>query len=383
LSRSCTISGCGSWPRLASSALAALVALAGCRVQPESHGESAPIVPDAPHAAPATSPVGLPRSFADIAARVNPSVVNVNTKQIVNRPAQGLPPLGMLGVPQGEQVMMGTGSGFVIDADGYVLTNAHVVGEAADLRVVLADDRNLPATVVGLDHDTDIALLRIDAPNLVPVPLGDSDALAVGDWVVAIGNPFGLSHTVTAGIVSARGRTVADVQLDQFGLYDFIQTDAAINQGNSGGPLLNVADEVVGINTAIHATGQGIGFAIPIAMVKVILPHLRTRGRFERAWLGIEIGDIPHDHELLERLHLDAPHGAFVGNVLPGGPAARAGLRVNDVILSFNGRSIQRSSELPWLAATAGVGSRARLRVWRDGAATEIPVVLGALPHTQ
>jgi serine protease Do len=331
--------------------------------------------------APATSPVGLPRSFADIAARVNPSVVNVNTKQIVNRPSPQLPPLGLLGVPQEEQVMMGTGSGFIIDSDGYILTNAHVVGEAADLHVQLADDRNLPATVVGLDHDTDVALLRIEAPNLVPVPLGDSDALAVGDWVVAIGNPFGLSHTVTAGIVSARGRTNAEVALDPFGLYDFIQTDAAINQGNSGGPLLDMRGEVVGINTAIHATGQGIGFAIPINMVKVILPHLRTSGRFERAWLGIGVGDVPH--ELVERLRLDSPHGALVGQVIPGGPAERAGLRTDDVILSFNGRPIGHSSELPWLAATAGAGTRAHLRIWREGAATEVPVVLGRMPHPQ
>jgi S1-C subfamily serine protease len=186
---------------------------------------------------------------------------------------------------------------------------------------------------------------------------------------------------VTAGIVSARGRTNADVRLDPFGLYDFFQTDAAINQGNSGGPLLDTRGEVVGMNTAIHATGEGIGFAIPINMIKVILPHLRTRGRFERAWLGIEIGDVPR--QMLAQLRLGSPHGALVGRIMPGSPAAAAGLRTGDVILSFNDEVIERSSELPWLAATAGIGSRARLRVWRDGEGIDLPVVLGALPHVQ
>ncbi len=379
---SSTTSGCGSWRRRRFSFAPALVLAlaAGCRVQaeePEATG-AAPSTAQAP----ATSPIGLPRSFADLAARANPSVVNVNVKQIVSRPVPGHPMFPPFGAPQQQQqAIRGTGSGFVIDSAGYVLTNAHVIGEALQVDVQFADGNDVPATVVGLDTSTDIGLLRIDAPNLVPVPLGDSDRLAVGDWVVAIGNPFGLSHTVTAGIVSARGRTQADVRLDEFGLFNFIQTDAAINQGNSGGPLFDMRGEVVGMNTAIHATGEGIGFAIPINMVKVILPHLRTRGRFERAWLGIVIADVPR--ELLSQLRLGEPHGALVGGIRPGSAAAAAGLRTDDVILAFNDEPIERSSELPWLAATAGVGTRVRLRVWRDGEAIDVPVVLGALPQVQ
>jgi serine protease Do len=240
--------------------------------------------------------------------------------------------------------------------------------------------------VVGRDARTDIAVLKVDfregeRRDLPAIALGDSDALEVGDWVVAIGNPFGLSHTVSAGIVSAKGRGRDDVPLDPSGYYSFIQTDASINPGNSGGPLLNLRGEVVGMNSAVRAGGaQGIGFAIPINMVKQILPTLLQQGRLQRSALGVRIRDARDlSPEARAQLKLVDEKGAVVDSVDPTGPAARAKLEAGDVIVAFEGQAIERSALLQWLASTAGVGKTVRLRVFRAGKTFDLDVTLGEL----
>src|ERR1019366_129576 len=242
---------------------------------------------------------------------------------------------------------------------GIVLTNNHVVEGANEIQVKLFDDREFPGKVVGTDPQTDIAVVRIDTKDLRALPLGDSDATDVGDWVVAIGNPFGLAHTVSAGIVSAKGRTLEDVPLDSSGYYDFIQTDASINPGNSGGPLLNLRGAVVGINSAIRGGGaQGIGFAIPINMIKQLLPMLLRDGHVTRSALGIRINDVlalsPDDRQALKLA--DTDKGAVIEGVVPGGPADKAGLASGDVIVAFDGTPVETRAQLQWLASTAGVG---------------------------
>lgn len=342
-----------------------------------------PVLPaPAPGATPATRPghvPGLPGnppgSFADLVRRVSPGVVNIYTATVVRERAPFDP--FQLGMPR-ERVARSLGTGFLIDARGTILTNNHVIANAAAIRVQLADERELDARIVGRDPQTDVAVIRVEAQGTPHLPLGDSDAVRIGDWIVAIGNPFGLSHTVTAGILSARGRTGADVPLDPSGYYSFLQTDASINPGNSGGPLLNTSGEVIGINTAINAAGQGIGFAIPMAMVRQILPMLLRDGRVTRSWIGIGIAAV--DEAMRTRLRLPDRHGALVANVVPGGPAVSAGIQVGDVITAFDGREIRTASELPWLASMAGVGHRATLRFFRDGRALETHVVLGQLP---
>jgi serine protease Do len=281
------------------------------------------------------------------------------------------------------QLTHGLGTGFVVDKNGVILTNNHVVEGARAIQVKLSDQREFPAKVVGTDPVTDIAVVRIDTKDLRPLPLGDSDVLEVGDWVVAIGNPFGLSHTVSAGIISAKGRTNQDVPLDPAGYYDFLQTDASINPGNSGGPLLNLRGEVVGINSAVRGGGaQGIGFAIPINMVRQLLPMLLRDGHVTRSALGIHIID-PHqlsneDRQAL-KLSDEKVSGAVIEAVLTGGPADKAGLQAGDVILGFDGTHIDRSAQLQWLASTAGVGRAVTLRVQREGKPFDIKVTLGQL----
>jgi serine protease Do len=272
----------------------------------------------------------------------------------------------------------GMGTGFLIHPTGYILTNHHVVEESEAIEVRLVDD-DTPRTakVIGSDEATDVALIKIDGTNLPVLSLGDSDALEVGDFVLAIGNPFGLEHSASFGMVSAKGRREINPS-GRPGLYDFIQTDAAINPGNSGGPLINLRGEVIGINAAINAVGQGIGFAIPINMAKQMLPDLKSKGLVTRSWLGISIQKVTP--ELAQSFGLDATRGALVSQVYESGPSAGAGLEPGDVIVEFDGKKIAHSSDLPLLAAAAGVGKAVPLKYLRDGKERTAKVTLTARP---
>ncbi len=327
----------------------------------------------------AGGPLGAPMSFAPIAKHADPSVVTINTV------VEEVEPDGFGRARR--RVAKGLGTGFVVDKDGVILTNNHVIDEAKSILVKTSDDREFTGSLVGRDPRTDVAVIRIDmkdakgGPPLVPLALGDSDALDVGDWVVAIGNPFGLSHTVSAGIVSAKGRGKEEVELDPSGYYSFLQTDASINPGNSGGPLLNLKGEVVGINTAIRGGGaQGIGFAIPVNMVKQLLPMLLRDGHITRSALGVSVRDLrelsPEDKAQLKR---PDDKGTLVMAVSRGGPAEKVGLAALDVILSFDGEPVDRATKLQWLASMAGVGKTVTLRVSRDGKPFDIKVTLGEL----
>jgi serine protease Do len=340
--------------------------------------QAAPTAPAIPVAA-VKPPVGSMTfpSFAELVERSKPAVVNVYTR--VKQREQRVPVHPLYGpmVPR-EQVGESLGSGFIITAGGLALTNHHVIKGATEIEVLLPDERRFKARVVGDDPKTDVALLQIEAgAELLPVvPLGDSGALRVGDWVVAIGNPLGLTSSVTAGIASAVSRR--NVPLGgELRYQDFIQTDTSINPGNSGGPLFNTAGEVVGINTAINAEGQGIGFAIPINMVKQILPQLEQTGRVQRSWLGIYVEDIPT--KAREQLGI-ARGGAVVMQVVPGGPADVAKLERGDVVLSIADQPVEDASQLSWFAANLGVGRTVPVKVIRNGAEQRLELRLGALP---
>ncbi len=358
----CDRSATKSGDALASSASGALLSL--------------PLAPPPPSI---LSPSPQLPSFAAIVKRVDPGVVTISTV------LEGRAPGGEIGpLPRGKRRSgKGLGTGFVVDSDGLVLTNSHVI-ESNQITVKLSDDREFIARIVGRDPRTDVAVLKIDAKDLTPIPFGDSDAVEVGDWVLAIGNPFGLSHTVNAGIVSAKGRTREDVPLDPAGYYDFLQTDASINPGNSGGPLLDLKGQVVGMNTAIRGGGaQGIGFAIPINMVKQLLPKLVRDGKLVRSALGVRIRDVrdltPEQRGQL-KIGVEA-RGVLVDSVEPSGPAAKAGLRPGDIVLQFQDEPIERSAHLQWLASTAGVGQIVTLRIAREGVPKELKVTLGELPE--
>lgn len=276
--------------------------------------------------------------------------------------------------------MRGQGTGFLISPDGYALSNNHVVEKAKIIRVrVGSGTREYLADIVGSDPNTDVALLKLrsDREDWPVIPLGDSDRLEVGDFVVAIGNPFGLSQSVSMGIISARGRRDVAPSGRQ-GLYNFLQTDASINPGNSGGPLVNLFGEVIGINTAINASGQGIGFAIPVNLVKQLVPELKANGRISRSWLGVGIR--PVDAALAEGFGLDRPRGALVAQVVPGGPADQAGLKPGDIITRFEDKAIEDASELPLVAGLAGVGKKVKVEVMREGRTASYPLTLGELP---
>jgi serine protease Do len=316
----------------------------------------------------AAPPMGAPPTFADLAEHVSPGVVNIQTSKTVSGAA--LPRTFeefFFGSPFEERFggrerkIPSLGSGFVISDDGFIVTNNHVVEDVDSISVAFADGSELDATVVGRDPKTDLALIRVQSEKpLFHLPLGDSNKVRTGDWVVAIGNPFGLEHTVTAGIVSAKHRSIGQGSYD-----DFIQTDAAINPGNSGGPLLNLAGEVIGINTAINPHANTIGFAVPINMAKGILPQLRATGHVTRGWLGVVIQPVTKD--LTEHLNLDEPTGALVSRVLPEGPAAEAGIEHRDVIVEFDGQPIHDWNELPRAVAATPVDKKVKVVVVRDG----------------
>jgi serine protease Do len=326
-------------------------------------------------------PIVQAPNFADLAEHLRPSVVNISTTQVVKgqrRGPQRFPfpnPFGGERDPfeefferffggegqQREFRRRSLGSGIIINKEGYIVTNNHVVENATDIKVSLSDKEEFDAKVIGRDPKTDVALIKIEANKDLPSSaLGDSSKLRVGEWVMAIGNPFGLGHTVTAGIVSAKGRIIGAGSYD-----DFIQTDASINPGNSGGPLFNMTGEVIGINTAIVATGQGIGFAIPINMAKDLLVPLREKGRVVRGWLGVQVQRVTP--ELAKSFGLDRDRGALVADVMPDTPAARAGLERGDVIVEFNARQVEEMTDLPRIVAATPPGTEVPVKLMRKG----------------
>jgi serine protease Do len=351
-----------------------------------------------------------PESFADLAAKLQPSVVNISSSTSVHanaadRPGPDVPmfppgspfeqffkdfldrnrPQGRNGqplpqAPQADRKTQSLGSGFIIDPSGLIVTNNHVIDGADEITVTLTDNTTLKAELVGRDERVDVALLRVkpDKP-LVAVAFGDSDQARVGDWVLAIGNPFGLGGTVTAGIVSARGRDIRSGPYD-----DFIQTDASINRGNSGGPLFNMNGDVIGINTAIYSPSGGsigIGFSIPANMAKNVVSQLQEFGKARRGWLGVRIQQVTPD--IAESLGLKETTGAMVAGVNEGGPAETAKIRNGDIITKFNGQDVKEMKNLPRLVAETAIGKEVPVTLWRDGHEVIVQAKLGELPDEQ
>ena len=340
----------------------------------------------APAAHPAATALPLD-GFSSLVKQVGPAVVNVSVDGVrnVSDSAQDegeavpgsrqLPPelreffrgfggrgQPFPGFPRGDIPMRGQGSGFIVSGDGYILTNAHVVDRAQHVNVRLTDRREYRAKVVGIDRATDVAVLKIDAKNLPTVRLGKSSGASVGEWVVAIGSPFGFENSVTAGIVSAKGRSLPDSSY-----VNFIQTDVAVNPGNSGGPLFNLAGEVIGINSQIYSRSggfQGISFAIPIETALDVRDQIVKHGKVTRGRIAVTIQDV--NAGLAESFGLDRPRGALVSSVEPDGPGAKAGLQPGDIILSYDGRPVERSNELPPMVAAAAPGKNATIEIWRD-----------------
>lgn len=333
-----------------------------------------------------------PESFADLAEDLLPKVVNISTTtKIQGREGPAFPQLPP-GSPfedffeeffkrqqpqQRERNATSLGSGFIISKDGYVVTNNHVIEGADEIEVILHDDTRLEAELIGRDPRTDIAVLKVEAEDDLPfVEFGDAGVARVGDWVIAIGNPFGLGGTVTAGIISARGRDINSGPYD-----DYIQTDASINRGNSGGPMFNIDGEVIGINTAIFSPSGGsvgIGFAIPMTTAKPVIDQLVETGDVKRGWLGVHIQQVTD--EIAGTLGLDEARGALVANIVADGPAASSDIKVGDVIIEFDGKSIGEMRELPRVVAETKVGKEVDVLVWRDGAEATASVTLGELP---
>ena len=334
-----------------------------------------------------------PDSFADLAEKLLPAVVNVSTSQTVQtRSGPQLPQLPP-GSPFEEffkeffdrnrpqqRRTQSLGSGFIVDRVGYVVTNNHVIQDADEITVILHDNTRLKAEVIGRDAKTDLAVLKIKPPTkLQPVVFGDSDAVRVGHWVMAIGNPFGLGGTVTAGIISARGRDINSGPYD-----DFLQTDASINRGNSGGPMFNMKGEVIGINTAIFSPSGGsvgIGFAIPSMTAEPVINQLIKRGQVQRGWLGVHIQRVTD--EIAENLGLDKPRGAMVASVIKDGPAEKAKIKAGDVILKFDGKDVEQMRRLPRIVAETPVNETVDVVVWRAGAEVEVRVTVAELDESE
>jgi serine protease Do len=333
-------------------------------------------------------------SFVELYKLTKPAVVNIRTTKVVKGRdrlfdyyfgPQMPAPFGedfferfFEQRPQKEHKERSLGSGFIISADGYILTNNHVVEEADKIKVRLSNEKEFDARVVGKDPKTDIALIKVEASErLHTLQLGDSDALEVGEWVMAIGNPFGFEHSVTVGVVSAKGRVIGLGSAYD----DFIQTDASINPGNSGGPLINTRGEVVGINTAMLAQAQGIGFATPINMAEEILPQLKDKGRVVRGWLGVMVQKVTPD--LAEKFGLGEGKGALVSKVEPGSPADRSGIKEGDIIIKFERTEISEMNELPRVVARTPVGKKTDVVVFRGGKEKTLNVELGEMPDAE
>lgn len=323
--------------------------------------------------------------FTELVEKQGPAVVNISTTQIVRTDA------GMPNLPEGdpfseffkryapqmprEQESQSLGSGFIISADGYILTNAHVIDHADKITVRLTDKREFSAKVIGADKRTDVALIKIDASGLPKVAVGDPNKMKVGEWVVAIGSPFGFDSSVTAGIVSAKGRS-----LPQDNFVPFIQTDVAINPGNSGGPLFNMSGEVVGINSQIYTRSggsMGLSFAIPIDVATQVADQLRRTGKVTRGRIGVTIQELTS--ELAESFGLAKPNGALISSVEKGAAADKAGIEVSDVILKFDGKSVNSSSDLPRIVAATKPGSTVTVELWRKGALKKVDVVIARM----
>jgi serine protease Do len=316
--------------------------------------------------------------------RLKPAVVNISVTQTVK--AGGLPegfraPFGdedfwkkFFGNQEPREFKRkGLGSGIIVSKEGYIVTNNHVVQQANNITVILFQKKQYPAKIIGTDPKTDIALIKIEADEpLAVVPLGDSDLLKEGEAVIAIGNPFGLSETVTAGIVSAKGRVIGAGPYD-----DFIQTDASINPGNSGGPLLNYHGEVVGINTAISATGQGIGFAVPINLAKEVLVQLKEQGKVTRGWLGVSIQEVTP--EIAKSFGLKEAIGALISDIVPNGPADKAGFKRGDIIIELNGKTVKDYHDLPHMVALIPPGEKASFKVLRSGETQALSAIIGEM----
>lgn len=320
----------------------------------------------------------IPESFSKLAETVSPAVVNISTVKTIKgggpvfrhfhqNPRGDQDPFKDFfdkffgNEQQREFKQRSLGSGFIIDNDGYIVTNNHVIANADEIKVKLNSGKEYDAKIIGRDPSTDIALIKIKADSSYSVvKLGDSDALKVGEWVVAIGSPFGLEHTVTAGIVSAKGRVIGSGPYD-----DFIQTDASINPGNSGGPLINMKGNVIGINSAIIASGQGIGFAVPVNMAKDVIKQLKEQGEVTRGWLGVGIQDI--NDEMADYYGIKDKEGVLVSKVFPGDPADEAGIKTKDIITEVNGQKIKSSHELTRIIADFHVGEKVKIKVLRDG----------------
>ncbi|MDZ7833855.1 MAG: DegQ family serine endoprotease [Desulfobacterales bacterium] len=318
-----------------------------------------------------------PQSFTKLSEKASSAVVNIRTvKTIESQPGQAFQyffqgPQGNQqqlreffekffgNLPQQQFQQRSLGSGFIIDTEGYIVTNYHVIKNADQVKVKLKSGKEYSAEIIGSDPPTDLALLKIDSDKKLPeLELGNSDKMAIGQWVLAIGNPFGLEHTVTSGIISAKGRVIGAGPYD-----DFIQTDASINPGNSGGPLLNMKGEVIGINTAILAAGEGIGFAVPSSMAKDIVAQLKESGEVTRGWLGVGIQSLDKDL----KAYYDVDHGVLVTRVFKGDPADKAGLKPNDIIISVNGKKVDSARELSNKISNLSVGEKAKIKVYRDG----------------
>lgn len=340
----------------------AVAQAAGPGLEPDAAERARPAAPPVNYGLPNVSQV-----FEDQKDKVVAITAQVPGKRMVN-PFFGGP---MQGQPQ-----MGQGSGFIVDEDGYVLTNNHVINGASEITVILKNGHSYPAKVVGHDEKTDIALLKIEAEHKLPaVRFGKSDTLRVGEWVVAIGNPFGLDYSVTAGIISAKGRNIGA------GPYDnFLQTDASINPGNSGGPLFNMNGEVIGVNTAIRRDGQGIGFAVPIDMVKQVIPQLRDKGYVSRGYLGAGIQEM--DAALAASFGVKERSGVLIGSVDADGPAAAAGIRPGDIVTSFNGKPTRTTRELLLAVAGSRPGEKVSAQVIRDKKSSRLTVAVAERPDT-
>lgn len=350
-------------------------------------------------APPAGASAGLP-DFTDMVERAGPAVVNIRTTAKMRMGANGMPgamgdeemqeffrrffgvpmpraperaPRGNGRQPQEEEVPRGVGSGFIVSADGYVMTNAHVIDGADDVYVTLTDKREFKAKVIGADKRTDVAVVKIEGANLPRLPIGDSSRLRAGEWVIAIGSPFGLDNTVTAGIVSTKARDTGDY-------LRLIQTDVAVNPGNSGGPLINMRGEVVGINSQIYSRSggyMGISFAVPIDEAMRVAEQLKTTGKVTRGRIGVQIGEVTKD--VAESLGLARAQGAQVQRVEPGSPAEKGGVETGDIILKYNSIAIERSSDLPRLVGNTRPGTRATVSVWRKGAMRDLQLTIAEM----